>query len=182
MTPRTPRHQNERNAASRAMEKFMNRIPRRRLLAATAAMAPLVSRLAVGQEPTKSAPAEPKSWTEFTPQSEKAVERGNDWLMKTMHRDGGCGVDIGQPTDIGCTKVGSWRALRRDLIRSLRATYDCHTPSASGPARCGRSQQATCRRDAPTRRARAYPVQRRPGRRSAGDRRHLSAARRSARR
>ena len=25
--------------------------------------------------------------------------------MKTMHRDRGCGVDIGQPTDIGCMSM-----------------------------------------------------------------------------
>lgn len=40
---------------------------------------------------------------EVTEKSERAVRRGTEWLMKTMHRDGGCGVDIGQPPDIGCT-------------------------------------------------------------------------------
>ncbi len=44
-------------------------------------------------------------FVEVTPQSEQAVRRGTAWLMKTMRRDGGCGVDIGQPPDIGCTAV-----------------------------------------------------------------------------
>jgi len=42
---------------------------------------------------------------EFTPESDEAVRRGTKWLMKTMHRDGGCGHDIGQPSDIGCTAM-----------------------------------------------------------------------------
>jgi hypothetical protein len=42
---------------------------------------------------------------EFTPESEKAVKRGNDWLLKTMHHNGGCGVDVGQTPDIGCTAM-----------------------------------------------------------------------------
>src|SRR5437868_4805374 len=85
----------------------MKFLSRRRLLATASLVAlPALSRPVIGQEPTKpGSPAapDPKSWTEFTPQSERAVERGNEWLMKTMHRDGGCGVDIGQPTDIGCS-------------------------------------------------------------------------------
>jgi hypothetical protein len=52
--------------------------------------------------PTKS---DEKSFNEFTPQSERAVRRADEWLLKTMHRDGGCGVDIGQPTDIGCSAM-----------------------------------------------------------------------------
>ncbi len=42
---------------------------------------------------------------EITEKSERAVAKGNEFLMKTMHRDGGCGVDIGQPPDIGCTAM-----------------------------------------------------------------------------
>ncbi len=42
---------------------------------------------------------------ELTEASEKAVRRGNEFMLKTMHRDGGCGVDIGQPPDIGCTAM-----------------------------------------------------------------------------
>lgn len=45
------------------------------------------------------------AFQEFTPQSERAVRRGDEWLLKTMHRDGGCGVDIGQPSDIGCSAM-----------------------------------------------------------------------------
>ena len=45
------------------------------------------------------------SFAEQTDRSERAVRRGTQWLMKTMHRDGGCGVDIGQPSDIGCTAL-----------------------------------------------------------------------------
>lgn len=42
---------------------------------------------------------------ERTPASERAVRRGLDWLLKARHRDGGCGVDIGQPADVGCTSL-----------------------------------------------------------------------------
>jgi len=87
---------------------FPMTISRRRLLAAAPVAAlPLIRRLALAQAPAKppagGGPGDSKPWTEFTPQSERSVQRGDDWLMKTMHRDGGCGVDIGQPTDIGCT-------------------------------------------------------------------------------
>lgn len=44
-----------------------------------------------------------KPYNEFTPQSEKAVKKAEDWLLKVIGRDGGCGVDIGQPSDIGCS-------------------------------------------------------------------------------
>ena len=42
---------------------------------------------------------------EVTDRSERAVRRGTEFLMKTMNRDGSCGVDIGQPADIGCTST-----------------------------------------------------------------------------
>ena len=86
-------------------------LTRRELLASAAAagIPVLLPRPAWAQEPAAGAaqPAanEPKSFNEFTPQSERAVTRGDEFLMKTMHRDGGCGVDIGQPTDIGCTAM-----------------------------------------------------------------------------
>ena len=44
-------------------------------------------------------------FTEVTQKSEEAARRGTSWLMKTMHRDGGCCPDIGQPADIGCTAM-----------------------------------------------------------------------------
>lgn len=42
---------------------------------------------------------------EVTRESERAVQRGVDFLMKTINRDGSCGVDVGQPADIGCTSM-----------------------------------------------------------------------------
>ena len=39
----------------------------------------------------------------FTPESEKSVAKGLDWLEKTQNGDGGCGIDIGQESDIGTT-------------------------------------------------------------------------------
>jgi hypothetical protein len=86
-------------------------LSRREILAAAsaAALPAILPQWAMAQEPAEGAPkpaaSEPKSFNEFTPQSERSVARGNEFLMKTMHRDGGCGVDIGQPTDIGCTAM-----------------------------------------------------------------------------
>jgi hypothetical protein len=87
-------------------------LTRRQLLAAASATAlpALLPYRMLAQEPAPESPArpasaEPKSFNEFTPQSERSVSRGNEFLAKTMHRDGGCGVDIGQPTDIGCTAM-----------------------------------------------------------------------------
>lgn len=89
-------------------------ITRRKLLGASSALL-LPALVARGQEPGEAGPsagktpapktAEPATFNEFTPQSERAIRRSDEWLMKTMHRDGGCGVDIGQPTDIGCTAM-----------------------------------------------------------------------------
>jgi hypothetical protein len=82
-------------------------LSRRRLLA-TAPAALLLARGGMGQEPARQAEAAKTAserWTEFTPQSERAVQRAEQWLMKTQHTEGGCGVDIGQPTDIGCTAM-----------------------------------------------------------------------------
>lgn len=52
-----------------------------------------------------SAEAEDYAFQEFTKDSEESAARGVKWLMKTMQRDGGCGADIGQPSDIGCTAM-----------------------------------------------------------------------------
>jgi hypothetical protein len=51
-----------------------------------------------GEEPSSS-------FAEFTPASEKAVKKGDEWLLKTMQSNGGCGVDLGQTPDIGCTSM-----------------------------------------------------------------------------
>ena len=87
-------------------------LSRRSLLAAApaAALPVLLPRFLAAQDspdakPPEASATEPKPFSEFTPQSERAVTRGDEFLMKTMHRDGGCGVDIGQPTDIGCTAM-----------------------------------------------------------------------------
>jgi hypothetical protein len=65
--------------------------------------------LCFGQQPgadaTKSPAEKDFTFDEWTKASERAVTRGVEWLMKTQHRDGGCGVDIGQATDIGCTAM-----------------------------------------------------------------------------
>ena len=39
----------------------------------------------------------------YTRESEKAARKALDWLKKSVNRDGGCGVDIGQVSDIGCS-------------------------------------------------------------------------------
>lgn len=48
---------------------------------------------------------EDSSFREVTPQSERAVRTGIEFLLKTINRDGSCGVDVGQPADIGCTSM-----------------------------------------------------------------------------
>jgi hypothetical protein len=80
------------------------RVSRRNWLAAAGFTLPS---LVWGQEPRdETSRAEPDpAFLEFTPQSERAIRRGEEWLLKTLHRDGGAGVDIGQPTDIGCTAM-----------------------------------------------------------------------------
>ena len=65
----------------------------------------LLARAQKPAAPPAAAASEEKSFNEFTAQSERAVRRGDEWLMKTLHRDGGCGVDIGQPSDIGCSAM-----------------------------------------------------------------------------
>lgn len=45
---------------------------------------------------------EPK-FAEFTSESLESIEKGMEWVMKTFNRDGGCGQDIGQPSDTACS-------------------------------------------------------------------------------
>jgi hypothetical protein len=87
------------------------------------------------------AESEGGTFPERTPKSEAAVSRGLDWLMKTFRNDGGCGTDIGQPSDIGCTAMvgmalltqgyteveGPRRAELRKIVRYLLACVD-HMP------------------------------------------------------
>jgi hypothetical protein len=79
----------------------------RRQMLAGSSLALLTTQLAQGQEaaPPSAPTGENFSFEEWTKQSERAVTRGVEWLKKTMHRDGGCGVDIGQAPDIGCTAM-----------------------------------------------------------------------------
>ena len=46
-----------------------------------------------------------RGFAEFTRASEKAIEKGTKWLLKTINRTGGAGVDLQQPDDIGCTSM-----------------------------------------------------------------------------
>ena len=92
-------------------------ISRRELLAAAPALAlPALSlsglsligpaRARAGETNTAAGGDDDKaSFQEFTKRSEESVRHGNAWLVKTQHRDGGCGVDIGQAPDIGCTAM-----------------------------------------------------------------------------
>jgi hypothetical protein len=63
----------------------------------------LVPTLSLADEPKKEENA--YTFDEWTKQSEKCVEKGVEFLKKTMNRDGSCGVDIGQPADIGCSSM-----------------------------------------------------------------------------
>jgi hypothetical protein len=78
-------------------------ISRRQLLAASPLLL-LPTRFAFSAETGPSTGGE-GTFPEFTEKSDKAVKKGTEFLMKTMHRDGGCGVDIGQPSDIGCSAM-----------------------------------------------------------------------------
>jgi len=71
---------------------------RRELLAAGGLML-LPSAIAHGAEP------EGERFEEITSRSTASVNRGVEWFLKTLRRDGGCGVDVGQPADIGCTAM-----------------------------------------------------------------------------
>jgi hypothetical protein len=73
---------------------------RRQLLQATG-LGCVASSYSFAQE----SPPETKKFVEVTPASEQAVKRADAWLIKTMHSSGGCGVDLGQSPDIGCTAM-----------------------------------------------------------------------------
>lgn len=42
---------------------------------------------------------------EITKDAEASIDKGTKWLIKAIRRDGGVGVDIGAPPDIGCTAI-----------------------------------------------------------------------------
>ena len=58
-----------------------------------------------------------------TAASERASKRGGEWLARVVGRDGGCGVDVGQTPDIGCTAlVGlAWLAEGHTPIEGVRS-------------------------------------------------------------
>ena len=56
---------------------------------------------------------EKKAEATYTIESEKSVKRAVEWLRKTMNRDGGCGVDVGQTSDIGCSSMVGLALLAR---------------------------------------------------------------------
>lgn len=76
-------------------------ISRRRLLAAGPLLLAPAGLLRAAELDTDLAP----QFQETTEKSERAVRRGVEFMLKTMHRDGGCGVDVGQMPDIGCTAM-----------------------------------------------------------------------------
>lgn len=83
-------------------------LSRRRLmmtLSASAAAIPLAKLGLSGATAAPSSVASPAEIVEITRQSERSVRRGVEWLLKTINRDGSCGVDVGQPDDIGCTAM-----------------------------------------------------------------------------
>lgn len=40
-----------------------------------------------------------------TPDGRKSIERGTDWLVSTIRRNGSVGVDAGSPPDLACTAI-----------------------------------------------------------------------------
>ena len=55
-------------------------------------------------QPAAPAASETGSRARVTPQSWKSINRGTDWLLSTVQRQG-VGVDINQPPDLGCTAM-----------------------------------------------------------------------------
>ena len=115
-------------------QKNSNGVGRRTLLCATPAAlfgcSALGRLMATEPNVTRNENAEEAS---FTAESEKSVAKALDWLRKTQNKDGGCGVDIGQVSDIGCTATvglammangitpieGSGAAMLRNIKRYL---------------------------------------------------------------
>ena len=86
-------------------------ISRRRLIASASTALPAASLLSGlglhnsclgGVETTEG---NKKDFIETTKASEKAVEKATAFIKRTQNRDGSCGVDINQQSDIGCTSM-----------------------------------------------------------------------------
>ena len=88
------------------MSKFQS-ISRRQILAASPfpfLLAPSLTSVLRAAEPTdSSSDSGSYEFQELTPASERSVKRGVEFLLKTLNRDGSCGVDVGQAGDIGCS-------------------------------------------------------------------------------
>jgi len=50
-------------------------------------------------------PATPETEATYTAESERSVAKAIEWLKKPQNNDGGCGIDIGQVSDIGTTAM-----------------------------------------------------------------------------
>ncbi len=81
-------------------------VDRRKLLAAS----PL---LLLGPGLARAKDSDRAEFPEFTKQSEKAIAKGTKWLLKTYNRDGGCGEDIGTPSDLSCAAIVALALLSR---------------------------------------------------------------------
>lgn len=90
------------------MNLFDAKLSRRSMLAATGALIPpaILSKSALATlADNDSVDGNPDEFyfEETTAAGDRAVERGVDFLLKVLNRDGSCGVDIGQAPDIGCS-------------------------------------------------------------------------------
>ena len=82
-----------------------NSLARRTLLKATPAalLMALGARVVSGSARPWNENESNETEASFTPESERSVAKAIDWLEKAQNSDGGCGVDIGQVSDIGTT-------------------------------------------------------------------------------
>lgn len=82
------------------------KLNRRQILAAAPVLlAPALLRAELNDADADSDSGGNFDFEETTAASERAVERAVEFLMKTLNRDGSCGVDIGQTPDIGCSSM-----------------------------------------------------------------------------
>jgi len=94
-------------------------ISRRRLLAASpfvftpAGISAETDANIIKAEDAKDRDAEVHRFEEITEASERALERGTQFLAKTEQRNGGYGVDISTKSDIGCTAMVGLSLLAR---------------------------------------------------------------------
>ncbi|MGC3966877.1 MAG: hypothetical protein QM775_05750 [Pirellulales bacterium] len=72
---------------------------------------------------------------DMSPEQERSIERGIDWLLGVMNRDGGVGPDLDRPAELGCTAIVGLALLSegntprggphyRELRRVLHAVLD----------------------------------------------------------